>query len=66
VGKDLLKELEKKRRLMIQSGIEYGLQNPKTIRLSTELDQLMNEYEVNAVVSESEKIEKSNEYNFIQ
>lgn len=45
MGKDLLKELEKKRQMMIKSGLEYGLQNPKTIRLSKELDRLMNQYE---------------------
>ncbi|SOC35164.1 aspartyl-phosphate phosphatase Spo0E family protein [Ureibacillus acetophenoni] len=44
--RDTLKKLEMKRRLMIQSGIENGLQNPKTIRLSRELDRIMNEYEI--------------------
>ena len=44
--KDLLKELEIKRKLMIQAGIECGLQNPRTIKLSKELDRLMNEYGV--------------------
>lgn len=42
--KDLLKELEIKRQLMIKTGIECGLQNPRTIKLSKELDRLMNEY----------------------
>lgn len=43
--KSLLKKLEQTRQLMIESGIENGLQNPKTIRLSKRLDQLMNQYE---------------------
>ena len=65
MGKDLLKELEKKRQLMIQSGIEYGLQNPKTIQLSKELDRLMNEFEVEDA-SKGEQIEKNDDYNYIQ
>ncbi|HWL25522.1 MAG TPA: aspartyl-phosphate phosphatase Spo0E family protein [Ureibacillus sp.] len=44
--KETLNKLEWKRRLMIQSGIENGLQNPKTIRLSRELDRIMNQYEL--------------------
>lgn len=43
--KNLLKKLEQTRQLMIESGIENGLQNPKTIRLSKRLDQLMNQYD---------------------
>ncbi|MFP3918719.1 aspartyl-phosphate phosphatase Spo0E family protein [Lysinibacillus telephonicus] len=42
---NLLKKLEQTRQLMIESGIENGLQNPKTIRLSKRLDQLMNQYD---------------------
>lgn len=64
MGKDLLKELEKKRQLMIQTGIEYGLQNPKTIRISKELDLLMNEYDV-GFASEDEQLEKNDKYNYI-
>jgi len=64
VGKDLLKELEKKRQLMIQSGIEYGLQNPKTIRISKELDLLMNEFDV-VYASRNEQLEKNDGYNYI-
>ncbi|MCM3386578.1 aspartyl-phosphate phosphatase Spo0E family protein [Ureibacillus chungkukjangi] len=64
MGKDLLKELEKKRQLMIQTGIEYGLQNPKTIRISKELDRLMNEYDV-GFASEDEQLEKNDKYNYI-
>ena len=41
----LLRKLEQTRRLMIQSGIEHGLQNPKTIALSKRLDKLMNKYD---------------------
>ncbi|WP_268870968.1 aspartyl-phosphate phosphatase Spo0E family protein [Ureibacillus manganicus] len=45
MNKEALDKLEIKRELMIQSGIENGLQNPKTIRLSRELDQMMNQFE---------------------
>ncbi len=44
-----LKKMELKRNLMIKSGIENGLQNPKTIRLSRELDRLMNQYELELI-----------------
>ncbi|QCR31623.1 aspartyl-phosphate phosphatase Spo0E family protein [Lysinibacillus sp. SGAir0095] len=64
MGKDLLKELEKKRQLMIQTGIEHGLQNPKTIRISKELDRLMNEID-NGYAKENEQIEKNDEYNYL-
>ncbi|PYF06488.1 aspartyl-phosphate phosphatase Spo0E family protein [Ureibacillus chungkukjangi] len=64
MGKDLLKELESKRQLMIQTGIEYGLQNPRTIRISKELDRLMNEYDV-VFASEDKQLEKNDEYNYI-
>ncbi|CAM5189934.1 Spo0E like sporulation regulatory protein OS=Ureibacillus acetophenoni OX=614649 GN=SAMN05877842_101287 PE=4 SV=1 [Ureibacillus acetophenoni] len=43
---ELLRKLESKRKLMIQSGMENGLQNNKTIRLSRELDRIMNQYEL--------------------
>ncbi len=45
VDKVTLNLLEKKRELMIQSGLKNGLLNFKTIRLSKELDQLMNKYD---------------------
>ena len=45
MDKNLLKKLEQKRQMMIESGIVNGLQNPKTIRLSKQLDRLMNQYE---------------------
>ncbi|WP_074432918.1 aspartyl-phosphate phosphatase Spo0E family protein [Bacillus ndiopicus] len=40
----ILKQLERTRELMIRSGIENGLRNAKTIRLSKQLDRLMNKY----------------------
>lgn len=40
----ILKQLELTRELMIRSGIENGLQNAKTIRLSQQLDKLLNIY----------------------
>jgi len=46
VKSELLRKLESKRKLMIQSGMENGLQNNKTIRLSRELDRIMNQYEL--------------------
>lgn len=55
----LLKKLEQTRQLMIESGMENGLQNPKTIRLSKRLDQLMNQYD-------DENYEKENEYKNVQ
>lgn len=58
---DLLKKLEKTRQLMIKSGVENGLQNPETIRLSKKLDRLMNEFEV-----KSDPLESTGEYKYIQ
>jgi len=49
---DILKELEDTRELMIQSGMKNGLQNPKTIRLSRQLDELMNRYEKEIISSQ--------------
>lgn len=40
----ILREMEKTRALMIQSGIKNGLHSLKTIRLSRKLDQLHNQY----------------------
>ncbi len=44
VEEGILKQLERTRELMIRSGIENGLRNAKTIRLSRQLDRLMNKY----------------------
>ena len=41
---DFLTHLESVRQTMIESGMKYGLCNERTIRLSIEFDQLMNEY----------------------
>lgn len=41
----LLIELEMKRKLMIKSGIENGLQSQETLRLSEQVDCLMNTFE---------------------
>ncbi|MFJ8234549.1 Spo0E family sporulation regulatory protein-aspartic acid phosphatase [Ureibacillus sp. NPDC094379] len=49
---DILKELEDTRELMIRSGMKNGLQNPKTIRLSRQLDELMNRYEKEIISSQ--------------
>lgn len=51
---NLLRKLEHTRELMIQSGIKNGLQNPKTIRLSQQLDRLMNRYEKELFHSQGE------------
>ncbi|WP_342463129.1 aspartyl-phosphate phosphatase Spo0E family protein [Ureibacillus sp. FSL K6-8385] len=40
----LLTQLEHVREKMIRSGLENGLQSPKTLRLSRELDQIINQY----------------------
>lgn len=42
--KSLERKLEQVRQRMIRSGIENGLQSPKTIRLSKQLDHIMNQY----------------------
>lgn len=42
--KSLERKLEQVRQRMIRSGIENGLQSPKTIRLSKELDHILNQY----------------------
>lgn len=44
VDKGFLKQLERTRERMIQSGLKKGLLNAETIRLSKELDHLMNIY----------------------
>ncbi|MFC5543161.1 MAG: aspartyl-phosphate phosphatase Spo0E family protein [Bacilli bacterium] len=40
----LLIQLEQIREKMIRSGLEHGLHAPKTIRLSEQLDQIINQY----------------------
>ena len=40
----LLKKVEDTRKLMIQSGLQYGLLDTKTILLSERLDELLNLY----------------------
>lgn len=55
MGKSLLKKLEQTRQLMIESGMENGLQNPKTIRLSKKLDRLMNQIDDNTNYNEEEQ-----------
>lgn len=35
--------IEKKRQLMINNGLQYGFTNRKTVKLSQELDKLINE-----------------------
>ncbi|MEO4054303.1 aspartyl-phosphate phosphatase Spo0E family protein [Solibacillus sp. CAU 1738] len=44
MDKGFLKQLERTREMMIQSGLKKGLLNAETIRLSKELDHLMNKY----------------------
>lgn len=43
--KDILRQLELTRQLMIASGLENGLLNKKTIQLSEKVDQLINEFD---------------------
>lgn len=45
MDKDILRQLEKKRQLMIASGIEHGLLNQKTIQLSKQVDHLINAFD---------------------
>lgn len=40
----LLQQIESTRELMIQSGIENGLHSRKTLRLSKQVDYLMNKF----------------------
>lgn len=49
----LLKQMEQTREMMIRSGVENGLQNSNTIRLSRQLDQLMNTYYEEQLLTES-------------
>lgn len=41
----LLEQLEVLREKMIKTGLEQGLQNMETIKISKQLDDLLNEYE---------------------
>ena len=45
MGKAILQQLELRRQMMIDCGLQYGFQNEKTIRLSRQLDRLINLYE---------------------
>ena len=45
VGKAILQQLELRRQMMIDCGLQYGFLNEKTIRLSRQLDRLINLYE---------------------
>ncbi|RUL51850.1 MULTISPECIES: aspartyl-phosphate phosphatase Spo0E family protein [Lysinibacillus] len=58
MGRNLLKKLEETRQLMIESGMENGLQNPKTIRLSKKLDRLMNQIDDEPTLLENEQHHK--------
>ncbi|KOS69669.1 hypothetical protein AEA09_14520 [Lysinibacillus contaminans] len=49
----LLKQMEQAREMMIRSGVEKGLQNANTIRLSRQLDQLINTYYEEQLLTES-------------
>lgn len=42
---DILMEIETTKTKMINSGIRNGLNNPKTLRISQKLDQLLNVYQ---------------------
>jgi len=41
---ELLIQLEHLRERMIRSGLEHGLQAPKTVQLSKQLDKIINQY----------------------
>lgn len=49
----LLIQMEQTREMMIRSGVENGLCNANTIRLSRQLDQLMNTYYEEQFLTES-------------
>lgn len=53
--------IEKTRREMIQCGIEYGLENEKTLMLSKKLDVLLNQFGSSSttrqkIINESESV----------
>ncbi|MER1984570.1 MAG: aspartyl-phosphate phosphatase Spo0E family protein [Solibacillus sp.] len=43
--KEILRQLEIKRQLMIASGIKNGFSNKKTIQLSEQVDRLINAFD---------------------
>ena len=53
----LLQQMEQTREMMIRSGVENGFQNVKTLRLSRQLDQLINIYYEEHFLSESVPLE---------
>jgi hypothetical protein len=40
----LIYELEKKREEMVESGMSLGFTHPETVKLSQELDELLNKF----------------------
>ena len=56
----LLSEIESTRQLMIQSGIENGLQSNKTLLLSKRVDRLMNAFEQHQYVKLSIQLQQRN------
>ena len=49
----LLQQMEQTREMMIRSGVENGFQNVNTLRLSRQLDQLINIYYEEQFLTES-------------
>ena len=49
----LLQQMEQTREMMIRSGVEKGFQNANTLRLSRQLDQLINIYYEEQFLTES-------------
>ena len=47
VEKDILRQLEVTRKMMIDSGLQNGLLNKKTLRLSEQVDRLINAFDAN-------------------
>ncbi len=47
---------------MIQSGIQRGLDDKKTVRLSEQLDQILNKYEAKAYNTRDTIIDSSENY----
>ena len=39
-----LEQMEQLREKMIKTGLQYGLQNDETIKVSRQLDELLNQY----------------------
>lgn len=44
MGRRCLEQVELLREKMIKTGMEFGLQDAKTIKISRQLDELLNEY----------------------